>query len=55
MEAAELAEDVSLRTQFTVDDLDVEILPLIYEIIRRYVFPMTPSGTRVRAKRLHPK
>jgi len=39
METVELPEDVSLRTtQFTVDDLDIEILPLIYEIIRRYVF-----------------
>jgi len=40
MENVELSEDVSVRTQFTVDDLDIEILPLIYEIIRRYLFFM---------------
>ncbi|XP_018305347.1 mediator of RNA polymerase II transcription subunit 9 isoform X1 [Mycetomoellerius zeteki] len=40
MESVELSEDISLRTQFTVDNLDIEILPLIYEIIRRYIFLM---------------
>lgn len=27
---------VALPSQLTVDDIDVEFLPLIYEIIRRY-------------------
>lgn len=52
MEAAELSEDVSLRTQFTVDDLDIEILPLIYEIIRRYVFPTMSPSSHARASYL---
>lgn len=47
MESVELPEEVSLRTQFTVDDLDIEILPLIYEIIRRYVFLLLPLSRRV--------
>lgn len=38
MESVELSEEAPLRTQFTVDDLDIEILPLIYEIIRRFVY-----------------
>ena len=35
---SELSEETALRSQFTVDDLDIEILPLIYEIIRRFVY-----------------
>lgn len=35
---SELSEEGALRSQFTVDDLDIEILPLIYEIIRRFVY-----------------
>ncbi|XP_057321028.1 mediator of RNA polymerase II transcription subunit 9 isoform X2 [Microplitis mediator] len=31
---AELSDDATSCNQFTVDDLDIEILPLIYEIIR---------------------
>lgn len=38
MEIAELSDDATSCNQFTVDDLDIEILPLIYEIIRRFVF-----------------
>lgn len=38
MESVELSEEVPVRAQFTVDDLDIEILPLIYEIIRRFVY-----------------
>lgn len=34
---SELSEESTLRPQFTVDDLDIEILPIIYEIIRRFV------------------
>ncbi|XP_008552577.1 mediator of RNA polymerase II transcription subunit 9 [Microplitis demolitor] len=34
MEIAELSDDATSCNQFTVDDLDIEILPLIYEIIR---------------------
>lgn len=37
METVELTEENTQRGQFTVDDLDIEILPLIYEIIRRYL------------------
>lgn len=33
---SELSEESTLRPQFTVDDLDIEILPIIYEIIRRF-------------------
>ncbi|XP_077280321.1 mediator complex subunit 9 [Temnothorax americanus] len=47
MEAVE-SEDVSPRTQFTVDDLDVEILPLIYEIIRSV--EKDPHDTTQKAK-----
>lgn len=35
---SELSDETALRSQFTVDDLDIEILPLIYEIIRRFVY-----------------
>lgn len=37
MEVVELPEEANppRSNQFTVDDLDIEILPLIYEIIRR--------------------
>lgn len=35
---SELSEETTLRPQFTVDDLDIEILPIIYEIIRRFVY-----------------
>lgn len=48
METVELPEDVSLRTQFTVDDLDIEILPLIYEIIRSV--EKDPHDTTQKAK-----
>ncbi|XP_012227130.1 mediator of RNA polymerase II transcription subunit 9 [Linepithema humile] len=48
METVELAEDDSLRTQFTVDDLDIEILPLIYEIIRSV--EKDPHDTTQKAK-----
>ncbi|EZA53855.1 hypothetical protein DMN91_011053 [Ooceraea biroi] len=48
METAELPEDASLRTQFTVDDLDIEILPLIYEIIRS--IEKDPYDTTQKAK-----
>ncbi|XP_012540274.1 mediator of RNA polymerase II transcription subunit 9 [Monomorium pharaonis] len=48
METVELPEDVSLRTQFTVDDLDIEILPLIYEIIRS--IEKDPHDTTQKAK-----
>ncbi|KYN07990.1 PREDICTED: mediator of RNA polymerase II transcription subunit 9 [Cyphomyrmex costatus] len=48
MEMAELSEDVSLRTQFTVDNLDIEILPLIYEIIRS--IEKDPHDTSQKAK-----
>lgn len=34
MEVVEIAEEAPARSQFTVDDLDIEILPLVYEIIR---------------------
>ncbi|XP_031779091.1 mediator of RNA polymerase II transcription subunit 9 isoform X2 [Nasonia vitripennis] len=34
MEVVELAEETPVNTQFTVADLDIEILPIIYEIIR---------------------
>ncbi|XP_012265732.1 mediator of RNA polymerase II transcription subunit 9 [Athalia rosae] len=34
MEVVEIAEEAPVRSQFTVDDLDIEILPLIHEIIR---------------------
>lgn len=34
---SELSEESTLRSQFTVDDLNIEILPIIYEIIRRSV------------------
>lgn len=38
MEVVELPEETSTnRSSFTVNDLDIEILPLIYEIIRRFV------------------
>ena len=36
MEVVELAEETPTNTQFTVADLDIEILPIIYEIIRRF-------------------
>lgn len=36
MEVVELAEETPVNTQFTVADLDIEILPIIYEIIRRF-------------------
>ncbi|XP_011862781.1 PREDICTED: mediator of RNA polymerase II transcription subunit 9 [Vollenhovia emeryi] len=48
METVEQSEDISLRTQFTVDDLDVEILPLIYEIIRS--IEKDPHDTSQKAK-----
>ncbi|KAL6267113.1 mediator of RNA polymerase II transcription subunit 9 [Pogonomyrmex barbatus] len=48
MESVELTEDASLRTQFTVDDLDIEILPLIYEIIRS--IEKDPHDTTQKAK-----
>lgn len=36
METAEIPEEIpSANHEFTVDDLDIEILPIIYEIIRR--------------------
>lgn len=35
MEVVETIEEKPTRNQFTVDDLDIEILPIIYEIIRR--------------------
>ncbi|XP_006623697.1 mediator of RNA polymerase II transcription subunit 9 [Apis dorsata] len=34
---SELSEESTLRSQFTVDDLNIEILPIIYEIIRRSI------------------
>ncbi|KAF7989130.1 hypothetical protein HCN44_007440 [Aphidius gifuensis] len=34
MEVVETIEEKPTRNQFTVDDLDIEILPIIYEIIR---------------------
>ncbi|XP_046745074.1 mediator of RNA polymerase II transcription subunit 9 [Diprion similis] len=34
MEVVEITEEVPARSQFTVDDLDIEILPIVYEIIR---------------------
>lgn len=37
MEVVEMPEETPVRNKFTVDDLDIEILPLIYEIIRRLV------------------
>ncbi|KYN29046.1 Mediator of RNA polymerase II transcription subunit 9 [Trachymyrmex zeteki] len=48
MESVELSEDISLRTQFTVDNLDIEILPLIYEIIRS--IEKDPHDTSQKAK-----
>ncbi|EGI68988.1 MED9 polymerase, partial [Pseudoatta argentina] len=48
METVELSEDISLRTQFTVDNLDIEILPLIYEIIRS--IEKDPHDTSQKAK-----
>lgn len=38
METSELTEESPIRSSFTVDDLDIEILPLIYDILRRCVF-----------------
>lgn len=37
MEVVELTEENN-SNQFTVADLDIEILPIIYEIIRRLTF-----------------
>jgi len=34
MEVVELSEETPSNNQFTVADLDIEILPIIYEIIR---------------------
>ncbi|EFN87559.1 mediator of RNA polymerase II transcription subunit 9 [Harpegnathos saltator] len=48
METVELPEEAPLRTQFTVDDLDIEILPLIYEIIRSV--EKDPHDTTQKAK-----
>ncbi|XP_012060783.1 PREDICTED: mediator of RNA polymerase II transcription subunit 9 [Atta cephalotes] len=48
METVELSEDIALRTQFTVDNLDIEILPLIYEIIRS--IEKDPHDTSQKAK-----
>ncbi|XP_043255525.1 mediator of RNA polymerase II transcription subunit 9 [Colletes gigas] len=48
MESAELSEEVPSRTQFTVDDLDIEILPVIYEIIRS--IEKDPHDTMQKAK-----
>jgi hypothetical protein len=36
MEVVELSEEAVASTQFTLADLDIEILPIIYEIIRRF-------------------
>ncbi len=38
MEVAEITEEITANSQFTVADLDIEILPVIYDIIRRFVF-----------------
>ncbi|KAK2585783.1 hypothetical protein KPH14_010388 [Odynerus spinipes] len=35
METSELTEESPMRSSFTVDDLDIEMLPLIYDILRR--------------------
>ena len=45
---SELSEEGALRSQFTVDDLDIEILPLIYEIIRSV--EKDPHDTTQKAK-----
>ncbi|KAF3424903.1 hypothetical protein E2986_06994 [Frieseomelitta varia] len=45
---SELSEETALRSQFTVDDLDIEILPLIYEIIRSV--EKDPHDTTQKAK-----
>ncbi|XP_058795837.1 mediator of RNA polymerase II transcription subunit 9-like isoform X1 [Phymastichus coffea] len=34
MDVVELSEEIPINHQFTVADLDIEILPIIYEIIR---------------------
>lgn len=36
MDVVELAEEIPVNNQFTIADLDIEILPIIYEIIRRF-------------------
>lgn len=37
MEVSDTAEEATTNSQFTVADLDIEILPVIYDIIRRFV------------------
>ena len=37
MDIVQLVDETLRPNQFTVNDLEIEILPLIYEIIRRFV------------------
>ncbi|KAJ8681188.1 hypothetical protein QAD02_016975 [Eretmocerus hayati] len=48
MEVVEITEETPTNTQFTVADLDIEILPIIYEIIRSV--EKDPHDTSQKAK-----
>ncbi|KAF7396402.1 hypothetical protein HZH66_007264 [Vespula vulgaris] len=48
METSELTEESPIRSSFTVDDLDIEILPLIYDILRSV--EKDPHDTTQKAK-----